>query len=126
MPDDLTAFDRGTLTALLFALVAERLSVYFEYARWPTSSQSASNAAAWLSRNQRTLSLNIRRHLADSSVTLAKQIQESVSREMGLFISHEMNEALDPNYRSEIAQMIMKECQDFILAEFHEASGSGN
>ena len=34
-----------------------------------------------------------------------------MSREAGLFISHEMNEALDPNHQSELAQSLMAECE---------------
>ena len=52
-----------------------------------------------------------RRRLAALSDKLARQIEGSVSREAGLFISHEMNEALDPNHQSELALSLMAECE---------------
>ena len=37
--------DRGARIALIFALVAERLSVFYEHAQWLTEAQGASLAA---------------------------------------------------------------------------------
>ena len=37
--------ERGTLVALIYALVAERLTIYYEHGQWPTQSQGASLAA---------------------------------------------------------------------------------
>ncbi len=53
----------------------------------------------------------MRRHLSDLSDQLARQITATVSREAGLYISHEMQESLDPHYQSEIGQSIMIECE---------------
>lgn len=38
------------------------------------------------------------------------QIVDSLSREAGLHTTHEMMEALDPNYDSELARSMMDEC----------------
>ena len=110
--------ERGQLIALLFGLVAERLSLFFEYGEWPSEGQSVSRAADWLARHHKTLSLASRCRLAAMAAAVSGQIEASVSREAGLFISHELNEALDPNYQSEIAQSVMKECADQINAVF--------
>lgn len=115
--------DRGTLVALLFALVAQRLAVFYEHGQWPTLAQSAGSAADWLARSRRKLALETRQPLAQLACTLAGQIQASVGREAGLFISHELNEALDPNYRSEVAESIIKECERLIREEIEHAAG---
>jgi hypothetical protein len=115
--------DRGTLVALLFALVAQRLAVFYEHGQWPTPAQSASSAAEWLARSRRKLAVETRQQLAQLACTLAGQIQASVGREAGLFIAHELNEALDPNYRSEVAESIIKECERLIREELEHAAG---
>ncbi len=106
-----SATDRGTRVALIFALVAERLSIFYEHGLWPTEAQGASLAADWLSRSKRSLPISDRRHLSASSDRLARQIAESLSREAGLYTVHEMMESLDPNYRSEIGGSLMVECE---------------
>jgi hypothetical protein len=103
--------DRGTRIALIFALAAERLTVFYEHHQWLTEAQGASLAADWLSRSKRALPLAERRHLSDLSDQLARQIAATLSREAGLYTSHEMMESLDPNYHSELAQSLMKECE---------------
>lgn len=103
--------ERGVLVALIFALLAERLSVYYEHGQWLTQAQGASLAADWLARSKRKLPLAQRQHLSGLSDQLARQIAESTSREAGLYVSHELQEALDPRYYSELAQSIMIECE---------------
>ena len=105
------ANERGTLVALIYALVAERLTIYYEHGQWPTQSQGASLAADWLSRSKRSLPISDRKHLSALSDELARQIVESLSREAGLYTAHEMMESLDPNYHSELGNSMMMECE---------------
>ena len=102
--------ERGVLAALIFALVAERLSVYYEHGQWFTLAQGATLAADWLARSKRKMPLAQRQHLSELSDQLARQVAESTSREAGLFVSHELQEALDPRYHSEVGEAIMAEC----------------
>ena len=102
---------RGTRIGLIFALVAERLSIWYEHAIWPTEAQGASLCADWLARTGRSLPLDERQHLSDLSDQLARQVAAGLSREAGLFTVHEMMEALDPNYESEIGKALMVECE---------------
>ena len=102
--------ERGVLAALIFALVAERLSVYYEHGQWFTRAQGATLAADWLSRSKRQLPLVQRQHLAELSDMVARQIVDSTSREAGLYVSHELQEALDPRYYSEVGESVMAEC----------------
>lgn len=106
-----TATERGIRVALIFALAAERLSLYYEHGQWLTEAQGATLAAEWLNRSQRSIALAERRALSALSDTLARQVEGSVSREAGLYIAHEMMEALDPRYESEIARSLMAECE---------------
>jgi len=106
-----SASDRGTRVALIFALAAERLSAYYEHGQWLTDVQCASLAGDWLRRSERRLELAQRRQLSALSDTLARQIAGSLSREAGLYTAHEMMEALDPGYHSEIAESLMTECE---------------
>lgn len=103
--------ERGLRVALIFALAAERLKLYYEHGQWITEAQGASLAAEWLSRSKRSLPLAERRLLSDLSDQLARQIAASLSREAGLYTTHEMTEALDPNYHSELAISLMAECE---------------
>jgi hypothetical protein len=105
------ADSRGSRAALVFALTAERLSLWYEHGQWPTAAQGATLAADWLARTRRNLPLVERRHLSELSDQLARQIAGSLSREAGLYTTHEMMEALDPNYASELAQSLMLECE---------------
>ena len=111
---------RGIYIALIFALVAERLSAFYEHDQWLTKAQGASLAADWLARNKRSLPIDTRRHLSDLSDQLARQIAGSLSREAGLYTAHEMMESLDPNYHSEIAQSIMLECERMLDCGFSD------
>ena len=108
---------RGPRAALVFALTAERLSIWYEHGQWPTEAQGASLAADWLSRTRRSLPLAQRRHLSGLSDQLARQIAGSLSREAGLFTTHEMMEALDPKHESELTQSLMAECERLLDAE---------
>jgi hypothetical protein len=105
------ATDRGNCVALIYALVAERLSVHYEHGHWITQPQGATLASEWLARTKRSLPLAERRHLSDLSDQLAKQIASTSSRDAGLYIAHEMQESLDTRHESEIGQAIMVECE---------------
>ena len=102
--------ERGMLVALIFALVAERLRVHVEHSQWLTQAQGSTLAADWLARSKRKLPLDQRKHLSHLSDQLARQLAESTSREAGLYVSHELQEALDPRYQSELGQSVMAEC----------------
>ena len=106
-----TLSDRGARIALIFALVAERLTFFYEHGQWLTVAQGASLAADWLTRSKRSLPLSERKHLSELSDQLARQMAESLSREAGLYTAHEMMEALDPNYPSELGMLMMHECE---------------
>lgn len=103
--------ERGLRIALIFALVAERLTTYYEHGQWLTQGQGAALAADWLSRSKLVFPLAERRQLSDLSDQVARQISGTVSREAGLYIAHELTESLDPNYQSEIGPAIMAECE---------------
>lgn len=102
---------RGMCIALIFALVAEKLSLYYEHQQWLTQSQGATLAADWLARNKFRLALSVRKDLSALSDQLAQQIASTLTREAGLYTAHEMMESLDPNYQSSIAQTLMVECE---------------
>ena len=103
--------ERGLRVALIFALTAERLSVHYEHGQWLTEAQGATLIADWLGRSKRSLPLEERKHLSELSDQLARQVAGSVSREVGLHITHEMMEALDPNHQSDVGQTMMVECE---------------
>jgi hypothetical protein len=111
--DDTTqpVVDRGSRVALIFALAAERLSLFYEHHQWLTDAQGTHLAADWLARSRRSLPLAERKRLSALSDQLARQIESSLSREAGLFTAHEMMEALDDRYPSEIGQSLMEECE---------------
>lgn len=103
--------EKGQRVALIYALVAERLSAYYEHGQWLTESQGASLAAEWLARHKRALELAERRRLSALSDEMARQMAATLSREAGLYTAHEMMESLDPNHHSEIAETLMVECE---------------
>ena len=107
----LPATDRGARIALIFALVAERLSVFYEHEQWLTEAQGASLAAEWLARTKRDLPVKERKQLSALSDQLAREIAASLSREAGLYTAHEMMESLDANYHSELGLSLMMECE---------------
>ena len=108
---------RGLRVALIFALAAHRLQAHYDHNHRLTEAQTASLAADWLRRQKLTLSLSERRQLAALAETLAGQIIDSLSREAGLYTAHEMMEALDPNYRSELAESLLIECERLLDAD---------
>ncbi|WP_420996815.1 hypothetical protein ACKI2N_028825 [Cupriavidus sp. 30B13] len=103
--------DFDTRKALLFALTAERLSAYYEHGQWMTDSQGATLAGLWLSRSKLQLALAERRLLSQLSDDFARQLAGTLSREAGLYVSHDMMEALDPNYQSAVAHDMLDECE---------------
>jgi hypothetical protein len=111
------ADDCGTRAALMFALVAERLSAYYEHGQWMTDAQGASLSADWLARSKRSMPLPHRRALSALSDDLAREIAAAVSREAGLYTAHEMMESLDPNYQSEVGRSLMAECERLVDAD---------
>jgi len=115
--DDTPPTPRGLRVALLFALATHRLSGYYEHGQWLTDAQGASLAADWLARSKSALPLAERRHLSALSDQLARQVAGSLSREAGLYAAHEMMEALDPNYHSELAQTMLAECENLLDGE---------
>jgi hypothetical protein len=111
---NVTIAERGIYLALIYALVAERLSLYYEHHQWITTSQGSTLAADWLARRKFSLSSDTRKHLSALSDQLARQIADSLSREAGLYATHEMMESLDANYHSDIGQSIMLECEQIL------------
>ena len=108
--DDTPPTPRGLRVALLFALAAHRLSGYYEHGQWLTDAQGASLAADWLARSKNALRLTERRELSAISDQFAREIANQLSREAGLYTAHEMMEALDLNYHSELAETMLAEC----------------
>ncbi len=104
------------LTAeLLFALVGERMNVFYDHHAWLTLAQGSTLAAEWMGRGGLSLSAGQRRHLSELSDQLARQIADSVSREAGLYIAHEMTEALDPRYVAQSVEGIRSECRYLLV-----------
>lgn len=108
--------DRGVKIALLFALVAERTAHFYEHGSYAKDSQYGSLASNWLHRSKKTLSAQNIKHLVALSNEVASQITGTLSREAGLFVSHELQQALDPNFQSEPAIAIMAECERVYLS----------
>ena len=102
--------EKGLRSALLFALVAERLSVFYEHDSWLKDGQGISLARDWLGRSQRAMPADQLKVLSAASDEMARQIAASLSREAGLYTAHEMTEALDPNYQSELSHSLLDEC----------------
>ena len=111
MRNDTPPSPRGIAVALIFALAAQRLSDFYEHGQWLSDAQGATLAADWLARRKESLPLAERRQLSALSDQLARQIAGSLSREAGLYAAHEMTEALDPNYHSELAEAMLVECE---------------
>ncbi len=109
--------ERGTQSAIVFALVAERLAAFYDHEHWMTTGQGTALCADWLARSKRTMPLDQRKHLSELSDMLARQIVESVSREAGLFTAHEMMESLAQNNLSEAARPLMDECAKLVDGE---------
>lgn len=105
-----TTVTRDSDAALLFALIAESLSILYEHGQWLTLAQRTSLSADWLARAKRTMPLERRRHLAQLSDQMARQMAASVSRAAGLHIAYEMTESLDLQYVSEVGLSLLDEC----------------
>lgn len=114
--DDTPPTPRGIRIALLFALAAHRLSAWYEHGQWLTDTQGATLTADWLARSKNSLPLAERRQLSGLSDQFARQIAGQLSREAGLYTTHEMMESLDPNYQSELAQTLLAECEKLLAA----------
>jgi hypothetical protein len=110
-PDQTDINPRGLRVALVFAVAAHGLRDYYEYGRWASTAQVAAQAGAWLSRRGADLAAVERRALAALGDELAHRTAASLSRQAGLYTAHEMMEALDPNYRSELAETMLHECE---------------
>lgn len=100
----------GWRAALLFALVAERLNTYYEHGQWLTDAQGKTRARDWLARSGRRLAESGLAAIAAASDDMARRIGGQLSRQAGLYTAHEMNEALDPNYQSELGRTLLDEC----------------
>jgi len=100
----------GTSAAVIYALVAHRLSTFYDQGYWITQAQAASLCAEWLMRSMKVMPLAERRHLADLSDQLAAKIKDALSREAGLHTAHELMESLDPAYVTDVGASIMDEC----------------
>ena len=115
MDDDQTSqtadLDLKSRKALLFALTAERLSNYYEHDQWMTVAQGATVAALWLTRSKLKLSLPERRLLSELSDDFARRLAGTLSHQAGQYTAHEMMEALDPRYTSNVASDLMDECE---------------
>lgn len=109
-----TLSEKGLRTALLFALVAERLNVFYEHDQWLKDGQGVSLARDWLGRSKRSIPGDQLKLISAASDEMARQIGESLSREAGLYTAHEMTEALDPNYQSELSHSLLDECARLI------------
>jgi hypothetical protein len=103
--------DRGIHLVLLFALVAEHLSICYEPRRWPKEARAVSLVTDWPARSGRRLRVDERRQLAALSGQLARQIAATLGREAGLQTVHEMMESLDSDHQSEIERSLMVECE---------------
>ena len=120
----MTDEDRGTSIGIIYALLGERLAVFYEHGKWITLAQGASLSGEWLARSKRKMPVTQRRRLSACSDQIARTIAESVSREAGLHIAHEIQESLDPNYQSDVGKMIMIECER-VLDELELTSSFG-
>jgi len=111
----------GLHAALMFALVAERLTVFYEHGQWITEAQGATLANDWLARSNRSNSRSLPRlllkQISAASDAMAREIAGTLSREAGLYTAHEMTEALDPNYPSDLGQSLMAECAQRLAAQ---------
>jgi len=100
----------GSSAAAIYALVAHRLSAFYEHGYWITQAQGAALCSEWFMRSKQSMSLNERKRLSDLSDQVATQIKDTLSREAGLYTTHELMESLDPRYVSELGASIMDEC----------------
>ncbi len=109
--------ERGARAAIVFALVAERLTAFYDHNHWLTKAQGATLCADWLARSNRTMPIDQRQHLSGLSDQLARKIANSLTRDAGLYIAHEMMESLSQNNLSEVGRSLMDECVMLIDGE---------
>jgi hypothetical protein len=69
------------------------LRLHYEHNKWLNQAQCVSLAADWLARSKSKMPQEMRKHLADMSERLAKQITNNASFEAGLYITHKLQEA---------------------------------
>lgn len=110
----LPASSSDTQAALVFALVAQRLTTYYDHEHWLTLAQGATLCADWLARSRCHLPAQQRKHLSGLSDLFARQIAASVSRPAGLHIAFEMTESLDAHHHSELGCSLMDECRKLV------------
>lgn len=106
----------GLAGALLFALVAERLTQFYDHGEWVGDGRMRQLALEWLTRAKMKIESPWLRELVAASSDMAKGIAASLSREAGLQTAHEMGEALDPNHQSAVAHLMMEQCIDWVAA----------
>jgi hypothetical protein len=110
--------------ALLFALTAERLAVYYEHNQWPSDATATDTANVWLFRQGLVAPGKLIRALSTLSDQFARTLAGSLSREAGLYTSHEMSQSLDPNHVSPVAMDLMDECERLLVAEALDGSAA--
>ena len=96
----------------MFALVAERLNAFYEHGQWLTGGQGLGLANDWLGKVQRPLPREQLKWIVAASDEMAREMAASLSREAGLYTAHEMTEALDPRYQSELGHTLLDECTE--------------
>lgn len=114
----------GLNGALLFALVAERLSWFYDADQWPTEGAMRQQALGWLERARIRLDSARLRELVSASSELAQAAAAQLSRQAGLQTAHEMRESLDPNYHSPIGEAMMAQCIAWLEASGEAVEGS--
>jgi hypothetical protein len=100
----------GLEAALIFALVAERLSRHYENDHWQSDGSMRLIARDWLARSKVSMNRGRLSELISGSNDLARQIAASLSREAGLRTTHEMLESLDSRHHSALGQAMMDQC----------------
>lgn len=98
----------------MFALVAERLTQFYDHGQWPGDGRMRQLALEWLVRAKMKIDSPWLRELVAASGDMARNVAASLSREAGLQTAHEMGEALDPNYQSPVAGLMMEQCIDWV------------
>lgn len=103
--------------ALLFALTSERLTVYYEHGQWPNDDAATDTANVWLFRMGLIAEARLIRAISRLSDQFARTLASTLSREAGLYTSHEMNQSLDPNYQSPVAMDMLEECERLLIED---------
>jgi hypothetical protein len=90
-----------------------------------TIAQGTTVAGLWLARSKLTLPVPERRVLSELSDDLARKLAATLSHQAGQYTAHEMMEALDPRYQSQVAGDLLKECER-ILRDGGESEENGS